>query len=162
MNWREAFLRQARSEENVRQRLNQRAVAYCHRLHYLQMVSEKLARGFQMRAASRQPPPLEHKGFVRMLQMIKGRPEIRRMLGYGDTASFVAFVDSLLDLASRVERLAPSHAGLTEPNPEYPWWDPRSGEVYVPSQFAFADFDPRSPRMVKLEQLLQDLLRIAV
>jgi hypothetical protein len=54
-----------------------------------------------------------------------------------------------------------SAAGFERPNPEYPWRDPASGVVRVPADFAFPAFDPRDPRMVKLDRLIDDLLSLA-
>jgi len=31
----------------------------------------------------------------------------------------------------------------------------------VPARFGFPEFDPRKPKMIKIHQLLRDLLRIA-
>lgn len=45
MTWREAFLNQARSDAEIRRLLNRERTEYSHQLHYLQMVTEKLAKG---------------------------------------------------------------------------------------------------------------------
>src|SRR5690349_17478881 len=117
MSWRDAFLRQARSENAVRLRLNDPEVEYSHRLHYTQMVAEKLAKGLQVRPDETDPPPTTHRALVRLLQVLKGRAEARRQLGYGDAAVFKAFIDSILPLAAEIEGLAPAVAGITHPNP---------------------------------------------
>lgn len=161
MSWRDAFLRQARSEHEVRRRLNDASVEYSHRLHYLQMVTEKLAKGLQSKPDDPDAPETTHSGFVRLLQTLKGRRTIRRQLGFSDAAIFRRFIDSLLDLAERVERLAPAAAGLAAPNPEYPWRDPKTGLVHAPADYSFGLFDPRAPKMIKLERLLDELVRTA-
>lgn len=159
MDWRTAFLLQARSDFAVLQRLNDSPTDYCHRLHYLQMTSEKLAKAL-LSSPDGNPPEASHSAFVRMLQVLKTRKDVRRQLGFSDTAAYRAYLDSLLTLASRVERLAPSLAGLYEPNPEYPWLDRKSQDVVVPAQFAFDDFDPKHSKMLKLAALVGALLRI--
>lgn len=161
MNWRQAFIRQAKSEHAVRRRLNGPGVEYSHRLHYLQMVTEKLAKGFQANPSDRNPPPTTHHALVRLLQQTKGRPDLRRLLGHTDAAVFRSFIDSLLDLADQIERLAPSAASTTQPNPEYPWRDQTTDEVVAPVDYDFPLFDPRDPRMIKFERLLDALVRIA-
>lgn len=161
MSWSVAFFRQARSDNAVRRRLNHPDVEYSHRLQYLQMTTEKLAKGFASTSTAEQPPPPSHKAFVRLLQTLKVRPEIRRRLGYADAARFRAFIDSLLPLAEQIEDLAPSSAGQSRPNPEYPWADPVTGIIHVPAEFRFAMFDPRNTRMIKLEQLVESLIRMA-
>jgi len=160
MSWREAFLRQARSEHEVRRRLGDLGVEYSHRLHYLQMVAEKLSKGMQAAPGHTDAPQLTHHSFVRLLQVLKRRPELRRQLGYIDADVFRRFIDSILDLANQVQRLAPS-GELTQANPEYPWRDPVTGIVRAPVDYSFDLFDPRNPRMIKLEKLLDALLRIA-
>ena len=160
MSWRSAFLRQARREQEVRRRLNDPAVEYCHRLHYLQMVSEKLAKGFLTREGAAEPPAPTHLAFVRLLQVLKSRRDIRERLGY-DAHTFKVYIDSLLQLANRVEQLAPSAAGFTQPNPEYPWRDVATGQVLAPVDFAFPLFDPRDPKMIKLEKLIEWLVEVA-
>ncbi len=160
MNWREAFIRQSRSDNAVRRRLNQPGVEYSHRLHYLQMVTEKLSKAMQLDPNDFNPPARTHRGLVRLLQVLKGRPEFRERFGYSDTFSFRAFIDSLLDFAGQIERLAPDLAGLTQPNTEYPWRNPATGDIHVPAEFGFEIFNPRDPRMLKIERLIDALLRI--
>jgi hypothetical protein len=159
MTWRIAFIRQARSDDKVRQLLNRPDVEYSHRLHYLQMTSEKLAKGLM--ATDQDPPPQTHRMLVRILQILKGRPEYRKKLGFSDAAKFRRYIDSPLVTAELVERLAPSIAGMNQPNPEYPWQDVPTRLVRTPIDFDFALYDPGNSQMAKLERLITDLLRIA-
>ncbi len=160
MSWKSAFLTQAASDNHMRHLLGAVAVPYSHRLHYLQMTAEKLAKGWLARESNPAPIPT-HSGFVRLLQTLKGRPDVRRALGIRDAAVFKAHIESLLDLADRVESLAPSAAGFGRPNPEYPWRDPATGDVIVPAEFPFLAFDPRGANMVKLDRLIDDLFSLA-
>lgn len=160
MTWRSAFLLQARSDFGTREFLNTQRVEYCHQLHYLQMASEKLAKGFLTPASSSDPPQLTHAAFVRCLQVIKGRPDVRRMLNVSNTQAFIEFVDSLLPLAEQVQRLAPKYSGVRGPNPEYPWQPTPRGSVTAPAEFEFPQFAPQSPHMDKLIRLLRELLRV--
>ena len=160
MTWRDAFLKQARSDHAIFEKLNDPRVEYSHQLHYFQMTAEKLAKGLLTDPAATIAPATTHAAFVRMLQVLKTRPEIRRQLGFSDASTFRRYIDSLLDMAARIERLAPAHAGLTQPNPEYPWQDPATGEVLVPADFAFSEFNPKSVRMQKLDGLIRALLHI--
>ena len=161
MSWHEAYLTQARSEHAVLRKLEDPSVEYCHRLHYLQMVAEKLAKAMLTAPGSAAPAPTSHAAFVRMLRVLKSRPEIRRRLGYRDSATFKKYIDSLLNLAERIERLSPTQAGLTRPNPEYPWENPATHDVQAPADYPFPEFDPKDPRMIKIDRLISDLLRIA-
>ena len=160
MTWREAFLVQARSDAAVRRLLNRERTEYAHQLHYLQMVTEKLAKAMMMRDTDAGPPARTHADFVSCLRAIKGRPEIRRQLGYEHADVFRSFVDSLLPLAERIERLAPNLAGMTQPNPEYPWQPPGQAEVFAPAQYNFPQFTPLQPQMARLVALVENLLRV--
>jgi hypothetical protein len=162
MDWHEAYLTQARSEYAVSRKLGE-DVEYCHHLHYLQMVSEKLSKGILTPSGSNTPAPMSHVMFVRMLKAIKGRQDIRRQLGYRSAHVFGSYIDSLLDLAGRIERLSPDQAGLTRPNPEYPWWTDRArNQVLAPAQYGFPEFDRRNRRMDKIDRLVGALLRLAI
>jgi hypothetical protein len=81
MDWHEAYLVQARSDYAVLRGLGLQNADYCHRLHYLQMASEKLAKAMLTAPGDDQAAPISHVMFVRMLQVLKGRPEIRRQMG---------------------------------------------------------------------------------
>ncbi len=95
-----------------------------------------------------------------MLQITKGRREIREQLGFSDASVFRSYVDSLLDLAGKIQRLSPDQAGLAQPNPEYPWEDPTTHHVQAPVEHDFPEFDPRNPKMIKIDRLISDLLRL--
>ncbi len=109
MNWRTAFFLQARNDYAIFREFKGRSdVAMCQKLHYLQMASEKLAKAFLCPMTGETPPPVQHKILVRFLRLSKGRPEIRRQLGYTqDYRAYCSYVDSLLDIAQRIEDLAP-------------------------------------------------------
>lgn len=159
MSWRTAFLAQARSDAAIRRLLNRERTEYSHQLHYLQMMTEKLAKSL-LASAGPDPPATDHAAFVRCLQVLKGRPELRRQLGYQDRAIFRKYIDSLLPLARQVERLAPNFAKTSQPNPEYPWQPAPDAPVITPAEYRFPGFDPLKPQMIKLVDLIERLLRI--
>lgn len=155
-NWREAFLKQARSDFALLEQLKGEA---CHRLHYLQMCSEKLAKGLSSGSSNAAPIPSQ-VAIVRMLQLIKGRPEVRKALGFPNAASFNESIGSLLDLATKIQSLAPSVAKMSQPNPEYPWPDKGSGLIVAPCDYDFATFNSTKPQMIKFLKLIRGLLKI--
>lgn len=161
MSWRTAFLTQARNDNEVRAVVNRARVPYAHQLHYLQMMTEKLAKGYMTASNAVAPPAFSHAAFVRFLQAIKGRPEIRRSLEYENVVVFRSFIDSLLPVAEQVQGLAPNFAGHTQPNPEYPWRPQPGDDVIAPCEFEFPDFGPGNLRIAKLVRLIEGLLRIA-
>ena len=160
MSWTDAFLAQARSDDEVRRLLAaDPAVAPCHALHYLQMSTEKLAKAVDAMQSDR-PPVATHLGLVRLLQQLKNAT-FQERLGYGrDTQSFRRLIDSLLPLARRIELLAPAVAGANQPNAEYPWLDAATGRVVAPADFAFDGFGVDDSPLTKLDELLAALLRL--
>lgn len=159
MNWREAFLAQARSDAAIRVLLNREGCEYSHQLHYLQMMTEKLAKGLM--ANGNAPPPKTHAGLVACLRYVQLNRSFRNRLRYKDAKSFGAFIKSLLPLAEQIQRLAPSYTGFSQPNPEYPWQPKVDDEVVCPASFSFPVFNPKQMHMVRLVRLVEDLLQIA-
>lgn len=165
MSWKKAFIKQAVSDFDMWQRLGKTPPGHppsadCHRLHYLQMATEKLSKGIC--AQDSHPPPQTHAMFVKLLKHLKQRPEIRDAMGYRDkSVQFVSNIDSLMDLAMKIERLAPSLAGEHGPNSEYPWHDPRTGRVIAPCEHSFSAFTPGNFAMSRMLKFLDRLFRLA-
>ena len=162
MTWKEAFLRQAESDYGVFQSFNRSntPIPVCQQLHYLQMSTEKLAKALSCPQGNA-PPKTTHAALARFLRISKGRPELRRDLGYeGNYNAFVSYIDSLLPLAEKIEALAPEGKRLDKPNPEYPWTSP-TGTVIAPIDYRFEDIWADVPGINKLKTLIAHLLRIA-
>ena len=127
----------------------------CQKLHYLQMATEKLAKAFLSSPSDK--PPNVHKAIVRFLQTCKSRPEIRRQLGFDNQhEAFRLYIDSILDLAGRIEDLAPV-GGQERLNPEYPWLD-GAGSVIAPASYGFSEFGQQE--LLKFQNLTDSLFRI--
>ena len=161
MTWREAFLRQAVHEGAVWRKLNQENAPEWLQLHFLQMVTEKLAKGYLHPATSDAPPVHSHGRFVKFLQTIKTNSRFKNQLGYSDTKSFKLYIESLLEQAQRLQSLAPAIAGNANPNPEYPWQNRASLRIFVHAEYSFLEFKRQLPAMRKLTQLVEKLLVIA-
>jgi len=127
----EGFLRQARSDFEVYQLLARRG--QCHRLHYLQMNTEKLAKTYFWAAGA---GPRKHDVFVDFLKAVELRPDFHRMFGYRDPQAKAHQQPAIFALARRIEGLAP--AGNPGPNPEYPW--PRTMPTIAPVDHDFAEW----------------------
>jgi hypothetical protein len=111
------LLDQARSDYDVFRFLSRRDV--CHRIHYLQMCTEKLSKVFLWR--NNHFPGFRHNTFEPFLDHLKNnRPDLYDMFGYRDVRRFNLQWASILNLARRIQNLAPAH-GNNGPNPEYPW-----------------------------------------
>ena len=107
LDWRSAYFQQALSDYDVFKLLNtqENNVPFCHRLHYLQMTTEKLAKGF-LSPSDGTAPARVHYAFARFLQTVKGTPKLRRICACGPS-QIKAYVDSLLPVAKNIEDLAP-------------------------------------------------------
>lgn len=159
MTWKDGFLRQAESDYEVYRALGQSKAALCHRLHYLQMASEKLAKSFLCHGTQR-PSKKTHYVLVRFLKLTKLQSRVARLLNYDSNnhLSYCAYIDSLLAVASRVEDLAPAGGSFDKMNPEYPW-EAAPGIVQAPVEYAFSEFSPTD--LAKLQTLISNLFRIA-
>lgn len=132
----EAFIAQARSDWRVYRILAEREeVPSCHRLHYLQMVCEKLAKAYRLRDTKSPIDELvsKHSGFSKFVgpfftalkDEYSGKDEQLRGL-----------IQRARTLAREIERLAPAIDRSASPeNAEYPW--ERDGTVTAPCDFGF-------------------------
>ena len=146
LTWRSAFLRQAQSDHAVFRLLNRERQPFCQQLHYLQMATEKLAKGFLCPVDGSVRPQPVHRAFTRFMRATKSWPEFRRACGM-NARQFAAYIRSLWGLASRIESLAPV-GGMDRPNPEYPWQ--QGGRVVSPLEHEFPGLDFQDHKMRKL------------
>jgi hypothetical protein len=157
MNWRVAYFTQAWSDYEVFKKLSTEPRKICHKLHYLQMATEKLAKGF-LCSAKGNPPGKTHYLFVRFLKVSKSRPELRRNLGFEhNSRAYTSYIDSLIPVADQIEKLAPVGGNFDKINPEYPWIDDR-GLVNCPAMYHFPEF--RKTELIKIQTLLSNLFRV--
>ena len=156
MDWRTAYLEQAKSDYAMLLKLNQEEAPLCHRLHYLQMTTEKMAKGFLTpRGGARYPKT--HNALVAFLKLAEKRPDFRRASKFTSASQFTAYTASLFDIAQKVEDLSPD--GGDHPNPEYPWES--QGVIVLPSEYPFADLNTQSRKMVKLLEFIDDCFTLA-
>lgn len=158
MPWQNGYLRQAESDYEIYSTLNKSRVALCHRLHYLQMASEKLAKSFLCHGKHK-PYPKTHYALVRFLKRTKKSQSVSRLMGYTNNhLAYCSYIDSLLDVATRVEDLAPVGGNYNKLNPEYPWAD-ASGVIQIPVDYTFHEFSATD--LAKLQTLVSNLFKIA-
>jgi hypothetical protein len=124
------YLMQAQSDWKIFQLLREEPI--CHRLHYLQMSTEKLAKAYFWKNSG--GAALGHAAFVKFIRSISTRRRVAERLGFTNAVGFVEWINDVSDLAYELERLAPALAG-EGPNPEYPW--PRSGPRHAPIDHDF-------------------------
>ena len=150
MDWRGALLMQARSDFEMLDFLRRNERPFCHQLHFLQMATEKLGKGFA--TAPGGPPPLKvHRAFVGFLRSVKSSVQLQQACHCGPR-QIDAYIASLLPLARRIEDLAPSHAG-DGPNPEYPW--PEAHGITAPASYEFTDLQFDGRGMVNMLKFLE-------
>lgn len=150
-DWRNAFLRQAQSDFLTFEKQLRDAPA-CHRLHFLQMASEKLAKAILARPGQR--PPAKHNAFA---GMIKAMPQaVARAIGLETNSQIISLRKELLPCARELEELAPS-GGVDKPNAEYPWQGPRG--VVSPLDYNFRLLSPNNAPMKKLIKLIDRCLK---
>lgn len=146
---REAYLRQATSDLAAYGALEGAAqLPSCHRLHYLQMAAEKLAKAVLLATGSRSEADVRgsHKAFSLLPGILRGR-RCHTQLDYATAKAFDAFLSGISGLCRAIDELSPSigpqQAGGGSPegaNCEYPWFgrtaDGRRGWV-VPAEWGF-------------------------
>lgn len=133
----EQWWQQAKSDHEAFVLLRGQGLAQCHAMHYLQMVTEKLAKAYFWRSGS--PPPRSHAGFVQFLRFLgqvrqSDRERIAKLFSFGRFADFQNWVRSVLPIAYDLERLTPELAN-DGPNPEYPW--PHAQPEFAPATYQF-------------------------
>ena len=156
-DWRTAYFRQAQSDYETLQLLEEVSAPFCQRLHYLQMATEKLAKGFATPPHGPQQPKV-HRGYVQFLQQIKRRPELQ-VLCQCTPRQITPYIDSLLPYARLIEDLAPSNAN-NGPNPEYPWQG--RDEVIAPADYAFANLEFNVRGMLNMLKFLERCFQIII
>lgn len=163
IDWRSAYFAQARSDYETFQLLHRHNAPLCQCLHYLQMTTEKLAKGFRTEPGNRQHPvglphASTHNAFVTFMRIAKGNTALRRICRFKQAAQFSAYIDSLLPIAQEIENLAPANV-LNAPNPEYPW--DAGGVVTAPIEHAFVKLDLKNPKMIKIVEFLDRCFELA-
>lgn len=133
-SYQELWWQQAQSDHSVFVLLRRQGAAQCHSLHYLQMVTEKIAKAYFWRSGS--PPPRSHAGFVQFLRFLghvrqSDRDRIAKLFSFNRFLDFQNWLRNALPIAYELERLAPDLAN-DGPNPEYPWphWQPELSPAF--------------------------------
>ncbi len=137
----EFWWEQTRSDLVILLLLRKEGVTPCHQLHYLRMVTEKLAKAYFWRSGK--SPKTSHVGFVRFLTAINNRSKADRtrialLLGFDRVENFEYWISAIAPIAYGLERLAPALSS-DGPNPEYPW--PTAWPTNAPATSKFVVWD---------------------
>ena len=133
---------QACSDFEVYQWMGEHPILPCHRLHYLQMATEKLAKAYFWR--SQAPPQKSHVAFVRFINVLVAEQNAKRRqmlvacFGLPNFGSFQKYARSQSTIAYQIQNMAPDLAG-NGPNPEYPW--PHPWPLHAPMSYKYSLWD---------------------
>lgn len=133
------WITQTRSEHRVLTMLLESEFDTCQKLHYLQMVTEKLSKAyFEGRPSNVMQN--SHKAFRQFVKNFgigwnaKTKRAFAKELDFRDFRALEAWLERIDDLIYEIERLAPA-LNKDGPNPEYPW--PRTNPQFAPATFSF-------------------------
>ena len=106
--YQELWWEQSRSDHEVLVLLRRTGADPCHQLHYLQMVTEKLAKAYFWRTGT--PPNKNHRGFVQFMRALAGvqRSERRRLaasLDFKNYATLQSWIQHILPMIYDLELL---------------------------------------------------------
>jgi len=157
MTWAEAFILQARSDYAIFKSLGSSPdTPECHRLHYLQMATEKLAK-YHACLGTTGAPKKTHSALVSLLRQLPNMPQIRHSMGYSSNpATFTTYIKSLLPVATVIEELAPVGGDLHRLNAEYPWVD-GGGNLRCPHTYTYPELRRMQPQYLKFLKLMDRL-----
>jgi hypothetical protein len=158
--WARAFAKQGASDLVVYRMLAQDSrIADCHRLHYLQMAGEKIARGYLLRhTKDRSLGDLlsTHEALESFVRLYRKSPEATARYA-GHAAQFDELMNQVRGLAAEIEKLAPAVDRQRWPaNAEYPWSN--GARLTVPCEYAYPVTSSFAPNVWKaLDQVLADV-----
>ena len=140
-------------------RESDRVAPDCHRLHYLQMATEKAAKAVVHALGGYLPSQGYSHAFVRSLVQALKQGAIGSALGWSGFRQYKAMLESVRPLLHAVDQLRPTE-DLYHPNAEYPWLERAAGRAdtwRVPAEHSF-DVDPRSRQYTNLIVFIRRLL----
>lgn len=137
-SFQQLWWQQAKSDHDAFVLLRRQGLPQCHSLHYLQMVTEKIAKAYFWRSGH--PPPRSHAGLVQLLRFLgqvrqTERERLANLFSFNRFEDFQNWIRSILPIAYDLERLAPDLCN-NGPNPEYPW--PHAQPEFAPASHDFA------------------------
>jgi hypothetical protein len=136
--WASAFAAQSRSDWQVYDLLSaELEIPSCHKLHYLQMACEKIAKAYRCRDTSANLEELlkRHVGFAKFIGSFLASPSVTE--AYKGRDAQLREVSRLTRaLAREIEKLAPAVDRTGSPeNSEYPW--ETGGDVVSPCHYNY-------------------------
>lgn len=155
LEWAKAYAVQGQSDLKVYELLGNAnpPLASCHRLHYLQMASEKIAKAWRLQDPHDSLSSLlkSHVATGEFIRKYLSSAEMRRRY-MGRNEQLDALTKAMKRVASEIEQLAPAVDREKVPhNVEYPWSDGVRLTTPCQSRFAIEDMPPTSiPDFLKI------------
>jgi hypothetical protein len=155
--YQELWWEQASSDYEVLVLLRRNGVAHCHQLHYLQMVTEKLAKAYFWRTGN--APTKRHSGFAQFMRFLidarsSDQAQLASLLGFKSFNELQGCIRGILPIIYGLEQLAPT-LSQDGPNPEYPWPHAAPSDNPVGHQFEiWSRIDsPKGRQLMKVLEL---------
>lgn len=145
ITWSEAYRRQAISDYEALVILESSDVSYCHKLRYLQMCTEKLAKCFLSYKRNNIRIENTHAKLVEFINATRYYKPLYTFLGYRSTNAYSYFLNkNIIQVAKALEDYYPS-GYYDRPNTEYPW--EINEAIQIPSEYEFINLNERTPQV---------------
>ena len=149
-DWSSAYAKQSESDFSVYKTLcnEELGISVCHRLHYLQMACEKIAKAYRFRDTSTSTEELQtsHVAFSKFIICFLMSHEMKQRYN-GKDEQLKRVINSVKKYAREIEKLAPAVDKKNNPcNAEYPWVNDK-GTIVIPCEYTYPNYnfllDPR-------------------
>jgi hypothetical protein len=151
--WARAYALQALSDLRARDAAVRSGLEKCHRLHFLQMASEKACKAYLTKVNGHESVRKTHAYVERVLPLIA-----RGFYGSGDGDEDIPRwqIEQIKHFAREIEVIAPAcDAGdVREDDSEYPWLDGR-GDIQIPCLYHFPNLDDGDRVILLLIRLIR-------
>ncbi len=154
-DWASAFAEQGSSDLLVYEILSEANVPSCHRLHYLQMATEKIAKAYQVAGGHWSPRKKSHSVAVEFVKLYYNSPSMKKQYDH-NREQFTILRGEMMILAEKIQKLAPAVDDENVPeNVEYPWATSERLEVPCKHKFPIEDLPER--QINAFVQMLKDV-----
>ncbi len=157
VNWSEAYRRQAVSDYEVLIILESVKVPYCHKLRYMQMCTEKLAKCFLSVLSGKERQPNTHERLVKFVLATRYYPKLYQYMNFKKKDAYWNYLDAwILPVAKALEDHYPSGKD-DRPNTEYPW--EMGDNVIIPSEYKFPGLSETNRKVVAFWNYIRSCFR---
>lgn len=139
--WACGYAKQSQSDFAIYQLLESQGVQKCHRLHFLQMACEKIAKAYRFRdtATSEEKLNTEHVAFSQFMGSYLASDHMKKRYRI-HAKELPKIMKHARSLARAIEKLAPAVDRERSPaNAEYPWQ--AGDQIVIPCEYNFPDLE---------------------